>query len=101
MTKRRHAASLGEPYAIVKVGPVGIAPPRKLGAPAEFSCRRGKPFLQRAPQPGLRADAADEDDLASGFEHAGEFVESRLGVWHGRDDVLRHHRIKGFVRKAK
>src|SRR5690242_1480307 len=68
--------------------PAHIAPPCELGAPAQPPRRRREPMLERATQPGLRADAADQNDLATGLENAGELVECSLRVGNGRDHIL-------------
>src|SRR5262245_30370395 len=65
VAERRHGAPFRQPHVIGAVGPIRVALPRELGAPAEFSRRRGKPFLQRPPQSGFRADAAYQHDLAT------------------------------------
>ena len=43
----------------------------------------------------------DKDDLAARLGDAGKFVERRLGVGHGSDDVLRDHRVEEGVGEAQ
>src|SRR5262245_60180008 len=78
MPERRHGAALDQVNAVGAPRPFGVTRPGELGAPAELARRRREPMLQRAPQAGFRADAADQDDLAAGLEHASELVERRL-----------------------
>src|SRR6266446_5335654 len=78
VAERRHSAPFRQPHVIGAVGPIRIALPRELGAPAEFSRCRGEPFLQRPPQPGFRTHATYEHDLAAGFEHPRELIEGCL-----------------------
>src|SRR6516225_1681127 len=63
--------------------------------------RRSKPVLESSAQSGLRADPADEHDLATGPEHARELVERGFGIGNGGDDVLRDDDIEGAVRKRQ
>src|SRR5258708_14142135 len=66
VAERRHSAPFRQPHVIGAVGPIRIALPRKLGAPAEFPRCWSEPFLQRPPQSGFRAHAAYQHDLAAG-----------------------------------
>src|SRR5258708_23023776 len=62
VAERRHSAPFLQPHVIGAIGPIRIALPRELGAPAEFSRRRGEPSLERPPQPGFRAHPAYQPD---------------------------------------
>ena len=56
-------------------------------------------MLERAPQPRLGADAADQHDLAARLEDAGEFVERGFRIWHSGNDVLRDDDVERRVGK--
>src|SRR6516165_3453574 len=67
MPDRRHGATLNEMHAGALRGPARISRERKFGAPTELARGRLEPMLERTPQTRLRADAADQHDLAAGL----------------------------------
>src|SRR5208283_657825 len=82
MPQRRHGAPLDKADHAGSRGPSRIALERKLRAPAELACGWRKSMLERPPQSGLGADAADQHDLAARLQDAGELVERGLRVRH-------------------
>src|SRR5262249_35209260 len=101
MPERRHRTSLDQADMRRRLRPAHIARPRELGAPAKPSRRRREPMLQRATQPGLRADAADQNDFAARLENASELVERCLRVRDGRNHILGDNHIEGRVWKGQ
>src|SRR5918996_2514902 len=97
LAKWRHGAAFDQAHPLGAGGPGGVSLPRELGTPTELAGGRRKPMLQRAPQPRLRADPADQHDLAARLEDARELVERALGIRHRRDHVLRDHDIERVV----
>src|SRR5262249_33314268 len=65
VSERQHGPSLNEPHALAVRGPMRVALPSELGAPAEFARRRRKPVLQGAAQTRFRPDSAYQHDLAA------------------------------------
>jgi hypothetical protein len=99
--ERGHRPALDQVHAILARGPLGESRPRELGAPAELARDRLEPVLDGPPQARFRADAADQDDLAAGLEHARELVERRLRIGNRGDHILRHHDVERVVRKGE
>src|SRR6516162_7337296 len=64
VAERRHGAAFDQANAARPFRPLGVTFERELGAPAELARRGCKPVLEGAPQTGLGADAADQNDLA-------------------------------------
>ena len=58
-------------------------------------------MLDRAPQSGFGADAAQDDDLAARPQHADELVERGFRIGHCGDDILRDHHVEAAVRKGE
>ena len=97
MTERRHRPALDEAHIGSPFGPQSESVPRKLGAPSEPANNRlQQPFDQMA-ETAIRADAAEEDHFAAGSEHSSTLVERCLGVWHGRNHVVRHDDVERSV----
>ena len=65
---------------------------------AELAARAGLPKGLLSVLSGsatrIGAEMVDQDDLATGLEHAGEIVKRRFGIGHGGDDILRHHHVE-------
>src|SRR5262245_48406246 len=80
VTKRRHGAAFHQTHAVRPLGPAREPFPGKLRAPAQPERHRRKGALEGATQARLRADTADQYDLAAWLEHAREFIKRGLGM---------------------
>src|SRR5262245_41980413 len=94
MPERRQGSALHQRNAVGCHGPLRVALPAEVRAPAELARGRRKPPFERTAQSGFRADTADQHDLATGLEHPREFVQRGLRIGYRGDDVLRHHYVK-------
>src|SRR6516225_598640 len=101
MTERRHRPALDEFHAAVALGPAREPLPAEFRPPAEPAGKRREAALERRARTPLGAEIIDQDDLAARFEHAGEFVERRLGIRHRGDDVLSDHDVERAVLEAE
>src|SRR5262249_47478241 len=95
----RYGTALDQLNHTVSLDPGRVALERELGSPTEFACRRREPFLQALTEPELRADPADQDDLAARLEHAGKLIKRRFGMGHCGHHVLGHHHVERGIRK--
>ena len=97
MTERRHRPTLDQAHIGSPYGAASESVPRKLRPPSEPTNDGLQHHFDEAPQAGIRADAAEEDHLATRSEHSRALVERGFRVWHGRNHVIRHDDIERSV----
>ena len=97
MTKRRHRPALDQAHIGSPFGPANESVPAKLRPPPEPANDRLQQSFDQVPQAGICTDAAEENHLTAGPEHAGTLVERCLGVWHRRNHVIRHDDIERSI----
>src|SRR5262249_22861728 len=97
MAERRHRPMLDQPPPAMTPSPLGKAAKTKFRPPAESSRDRRKTDLEDPTRARLRADVVDEHNLAARPGHAREFIERGFRFWHGSDDKLRDHNVKGAI----
>src|SRR5712671_1797671 len=94
MPQRRDGAALDQPNALLALGPAHVALPGEFRPPAELAGGRCEPALDAAPKPRFGADAAENDDLAAGLDHAREIAEGGVASGGRGENILRHHDIE-------
>ena len=99
MTERRHWPTLYQAHICAPFGPADESVPTKLSPPSQPTNDRLQQSLDQVPQPGIGADAAEENHLAARPERSRTLVERCLWVWHSRNHVSRHDDVERRIGK--
>ena len=101
MTKWRHRPALDQTHISPSFDPASESVPGKFRPPSEPANDRLQQEFDQMSQAGICADPTEENHLAFGPEHSSALVERRLGIWHGRNHVIRHNDVKRSIREGQ